>query len=358
MKKTLLTVLIAIILAILSFVFPELDLLQEETQPTVSAPAVADGALTVHYIDVGQADCILLESDGEFMLIDGGNVDDSQLVVSYLGQMGVETLRHVICTHAHEDHVGGLPAVLSKYKAQAVYSPVTEYSSKVFGNFVDKTEAQGLSLTIPSPGDDLSFGSVTATVLGPVQEYGDPNETSIVLKVTCGDTDFLFTGDSETSSETDMLDYWGDAIDWNIDVLKVGHHGSNTSTGYRLLYETQPTYGAISVGTDNSYGHPHEEPMSRLKDAGVVVLRTDLLGHIIAQTDGTDVTFTWENQSAQPEGVEPGDKQPIVFYGNKKSRNLHAPICRNLPSESNRVEFTDYDDAISQGYTPCASCLK
>lgn len=352
MEKSLFSIITAIILSIFSIFFPE----EAPQAPDIPAVSPAEGSLTVHYIDVGQADCILLESGGEFMLIDGGNVDDSQMVVSYLDQMGVETLRHVICTHAHEDHVGGLPAVLSKYKADAVYSPVTEYSSKVFGDFLKKTAAQGLELTVPSPGDDLSFGSVTATVLGPVQEYDDPNETSIILKVTCGGMDFLFTGDSETSSEADMLDYWGESFDWSIDVLKVGHHGSETSTGYRLLYETMPTYGVISVGTGNSYGHPHDAPMSRLKDAGVVTLRTDHLGHIIAQTDGTEVSFTWENQSAQPEAVEAGE--PIVFYGNKKSKKLHAPICKNLPSGNNLVEFDHYDEAIGSGYTPCSSCLE
>ena len=350
MEKSLFSIIAAIILSILSIFSPE------EAPQTPDIPAApAEGALTVHYIDVGQADCILLESSGEFMLIDGGNVDDGQMVVSYLNQMGVETLSHVICTHAHEDHVGGLPAVLSKYRAEAVYCPVTEYSSKVFGDFLEKTQAQGLEVTVPSPGDDLSFGSVTATVLGPVQEYDDPNETSIVLRVACGETTFLFTGDSETSSETDMLNYWGEDFDWSIDVLKVGHHGSETSTGYRLLYETAPTYGVISVGTGNSYGHPHDAPLSRLKDAGVVTLRTDRLGHIIARTDGTEVSFTWEDQSAQPEDVEPGE--PILFYGNKKSKKLHAPVCKNLPSGDNQVVFDNYDDAISQGYTPCSSCL-
>jgi len=355
MKKKLLTLAAALLVALLGILFPEPE---SAVNIPADAPTPSGNGLTVHFIDVGQADCALLECDGEFMIVDGGNVDDGQLVVSYLNQMGVETLSAVVCSHAHEDHVGGLPAVLSKYQAESVYSPVTEYSSKVFSDFVKKTEAQNLTLTVPQPGDQFTLGSAAVTVLGPVQEYEDPNDTSIILKVSYGETDFLFTGDMETAAEADMLDHWGESFDWQVDVLKVGHHGSETSTGYRFLYETEPVYGVISVGTGNSYSHPHEGPMSRMEDAGLVLLRTDQLGHIIARTDGREVSFTWENQSAQPENAEPGAGNPIVFYGNKKSKKLHAPVCQNLPSGDNLVEFADYDAAISQGYTPCSSCLE
>ena len=350
MKKTIIALIVAVLYALFSSLFPG----EAPQAPQTTVPISGNG-LTVHFIDVGQADCALLECDGEFMIVDGGNVEDGQMVVSYLKQMGVEKLSAVVCSHAHEDHVGGLPAVLSVFDAEAVYAPVSEYSSKVFSDFVKKTEAQGLSLTLPEPGDQFTLGSTSVTVLGPTQEYEETNDTSIILKVTYGESDFLFTGDMEVAAENDMLDHWDGRTDWNVEVLKVGHHGSDTSTGYRFLYEVNPTYGVISVGEDNSYGHPHEEPMSRLKDAGVVVLRTDLLGHVVARTDGSEITFTWENQSAQPEDAEPGE--PMVFYGNKKSGTFHAPDCKNLPGEANRVEFNNYNDAIEAGYTPCGSCI-
>lgn len=289
------------------------------------------------------------------MLIDGGNVDDSQLVVSYLDQMGVQKLNYVVCSHAHEDHVGGLAAVLAKYPADRVYSPVTAYSSKAFSDFAKKAQAQGLSLTVPSPGDRFSLGDASVVILGPVKEYEQTNNTSIVLKVSYGQSDFLFTGDMETTAERDMLDYWQDQ-GFEAEVLKVGHHGSNTSSGYRLLYYTDPDYGVISVGTGNSYGHPHEEPLSRFRDAGMVILRTDELGHIIARTDGQDITFTWQNQNAQPAAVEPGDGTD--FYGSKKSHKFHDASCKNLPSEQNRIVFSNYGQAIAQGYEPCGSCIR
>ena len=323
--------------------------------PTEPAAPVSGDGLTVHFLDVGQADCALLECGGEFMLIDGGNRDDSQLVVSYLEQQGVERLFGVVCTHAHEDHVGGLPAVLAVYPTQAVYAPTRTYASKVFDDFVYYTDQQGLEITIPAPGDTWTLGESSVTVLGPVKSYPDTNNTSLVLRVCYGDTAFLFTGDMETEAETDMLDYWKSRVNWQADVLKVGHHGSNTSTGYRFLNEVSPDYAVISVGKDNSNGHPHQEPLSRLNQAGVTILRTDELGTVVARSDGRTVSLTWDNQSANPENAEPA--QAVRFIGNRSSRKFHAPDCPNLPSEKNRILFDTYEQAVEAGYTPCGSCL-
>ena len=317
-------------------------------------PEVSGEGLTVQFIDVDQADCALLECDGKYMLIDGGNRDDSQLVVSFLQDQGVEELEAVVCSHAHEDHVGGLPAVLAVYPTHAVYAPTRTYSSSIFDKFVYYTDQQGLTITIPQPGDGFDLGQARVTVLGPVKSYPDTNNTSLVLRVEYGETAFLFTGDMETEAESDMLDYWEGRTDWNADVLKVGHHGSNTSTGYRFLNEVEPQYAVISVGEGNSYGHPHAEPLSRLNQEGAVILRTDKLGHIQAVSDGKTITFTWGNQSAQPEQAEPTE---TGFIGNKNSKVFHSPGCANLPSEKNRVEFDTYQSALDAGYSPCGSCL-
>ena len=345
-KKKLIAGILTLVIAACSYVVTEY--LREEPS------AVTGGGLTVRYIDVGQADCALLECDGEFLLIDGGNRDDSQLVVSFLEQQGVKELAAVVCSHAHEDHVGGLPAVLAVYPTKAVYAPTKTYSSSIFDKFVYYTDQQGLDITIPAPGDQFALGQAVVTVLGPVKSYADTNDTSIVLRVTYGETSFLFTGDMETEAENDMLDYWEGKADCKADVLKVGHHCSNTSTGYRFLNEVNPAYGVISVGKGNDYGHPHKEPMSRLRQAGVTILRTDELGTIQAVSDGKEVTFTWQNQSAAPENAEAA---PQVFVGNKNSKVFHAPDCKNLPSEKNAVQFSSYQEAIDAGFTPCGSCL-
>lgn len=314
------------------------------------------GELTVHFIDVGQADCALVEYQGQYLLIDGGNRDDGQLVVSYLEQQGVEELAAVICTHAHEDHVGGLPSVLAVYPTAAVYAPTKTYSSNIFDKFLYYTDQQGLEVTIPAPGDEITLGIVTGTFLGPVQSYADTNNTSLVLRLEFGDTAFLFTGDMETDAESDMLDYWGDENPiFSCDVLKVGHHGSNTSSGYRLLNAVDADYGVISVGTGNSYGHPHKEPMARFRQAEMTILRTDELGHVLAHSDGTTITFTWENQSATPAYAQPGES--LTYIGNKSSRKFHGPDCKNLPRENNQVLFDSYQAAIEAGYSPCGACL-
>lgn len=348
MKKTLLVWLLALSLLLSGCV------IILEAPAETAAPVSGEG-LTVHFLDVGQADCALLECDGKYMIVDGGNVEDGQKIISYLQQQRVEELEAVVCSHAHEDHVGGLPAVLAVYPTKAVYAPTRTYSSKVFDDFLYYTDQQRLEVTIPEPGDTFFLGETRITVLGPTKSYADPNDTSIILRVDYGETSFLFTGDMETGAENDMLDYWEGKRDWQVDVLKVGHHGSDTSTGYRFLHELSPTYGVISVGEGNSYGHPHDEPMSRLQDAGVILFRTDELGTVIATTDGTEVAFTWDNQSSKPSDVE--SAEPVIFIGNQNSKKFHGPDCGSLPKEDNRVEFDSYEAAVNAGFSPCGSCL-
>ena len=322
------------------------------TQPKDDFPTTQAGTLTVHFIDVGQADCALIECGGEYMMVDGGNVDDSDLVVAYLQQEGVEELHTVVCSHAHEDHVGGLPAVLAVYPTAQILSPTRTYSSRCFDDFMYYADQQDVEVTIPNPGDSFFLGEALVTVLGPVESYAEPNNTSIILKVELGNTSFLFTGDMEKDAETDMLDA---GMDVSADVLKVGHHGSTTSTGYRFLYEVDPEYAVISVGADNSYGHPHRETVAILGDAQIPMFRTDLLGTILAVSDGNQITFTWENQNATPSDIPQAD---TTYIGNRNSKKFHLPTCTGLPAESNRVIFNDYSEAIDQGYIPCGLCME
>ncbi len=320
--------------------------------------STAGETLTVHYIDVGQADCILLECAQQYMLVDGGNVEDSSLVVAYLQKQGVEELELVVCTHAHEDHVGGLSGVLAVYPTGTVWAPTRTYSSGCFDDFVYYVDQQGLEITIPVAGDGFDLGTARVTVLGPTESYADPNDTSIILLVEFGENRFLFTGDMETAAENDMLDYWGNSVNWNVDVLKVGHHGSNTSTGYRFLYEVDPEYAVISVGEGNSYNHPHEEPMSRLRDADVTVYRTDEMGTILAVSDGENITFSWEKTSAVPEDPAGTEGMAQTYIGNVNSKVVHLSTCANLPSEKNQVLFESYEEAVAAGYHACSNCLK
>ena len=177
--------------------------------PAASSVSV-DAPLEVHFIDVGQALSVLVECDGQFMLYDGGNVDDGSLVVSYLQSQGVEQLEYVFCSHAHEDHVGGLAAALAYFPAYHVYSPVTEASTKCFKDFVKYTQQQGLQVEVPAVGTMWPLGGATVTMVGPVAQYDDTNDTSIVLRIDYGSTSFLLTGDMEKTAESDLVNSGAD----------------------------------------------------------------------------------------------------------------------------------------------------
>ena len=325
----------------------------EPAPETADAPLGDDWDFEIHFLDVGQADCMLVRCGEEAMLVDGGNVDDGSIVYRYLEQEGLEYLDYVVCTHAHEDHCGGLSAALNYAEAGIIYCPVTEYDTKAFSDVVRYAEAQGNFLTVPEPDTVFSLGAAEVTVLGPRFEYEDTNNTSIVLRIEYGETSFLLTGDAETLSENDILDA---GCEVGSTVLKVGHHGSSTSTSYRWLNEVMPEYAVIQVGTDNSYGHPHDEVMSRLHDAGVTVYRTDTMGTVICYSNGETVTFTTES-TALPETPEVQESvQAEGYIGNVNSKKFHLPSCSGLPAEENRIWFSDRSDAVEAGYSPCGSC--
>lgn len=261
----------------------------EASPPLSPEPDVSpQGDFVVHFIDVGQADSILVQCGDSVMLVDGGNTGDSPLVCDYISGLGIDSIDCVVATHAHEDHIGGLDDVMACFDVKKVLSPVMEADSKCFGYFKDAVAGEGLELTVPAAGDSFTIGGAAVTVLGPVRTYSNANDTSIVLRVEFGDISVVLAGDAGEDAERDMLDSEDIAP---CTVLKVGHHGSSTSTCYRWLYQLQPRYAVISVGAGNDYGHPHEETLSRLADADVTVYRTDLLGTIVMVSDGTAVKF-------------------------------------------------------------------
>lgn len=285
---------------------------QPDTQPETTVPTLPQGSeLQVRFLDVGQADAALISCDGHHMLIDGGNRGDSNLIYSVLQREEISYLDMVVATHAHEDHIGGLPGAFQYASAGLTLSPVTAYDSDVFETFAARAQERGGGLTVPQPGDTYPLGSATVTILG-VNGAEDTNNTSIVLRIDYGETSFLFTGDAEREAEQVILD---SGLPLGATVLKVGHHGSDTSTSYPFLREIMPQYAVISVGAGNSYGHPTEETLSRLRDADVKVFRTDMQGDIVFTSDGKTVTAqTQRNQNADTLGpvtpTEPPETQP------------------------------------------------
>lgn len=313
-----------------------------------------NSTLEVHYIDVGQADSSLVLCDGYSMLIDGGNAADSNLIAAYLKKENITSLDYIVCTHAHEDHVGGLSGALSVVEVKNVLAPKTEAETAAYQNFKDKTAVQGLTIQHPAAGDSFMLGSGNIQVVGPVTENTDDlNNTSIVMKLTYGSTSFLFTGDASRDEEQDIINA---GYDISADVLKVGHHGSESSTSYLWLREVMPKYAIISVGKNNTYGHPSEAVLSRLRDADVTLYRTDLQGDIIVKSDGENITVTTERNENIETNETAEEYNEGTYIGNKNSKKFHRPDCRMLPAEQNRVEFSNREDAISSGYSPCGIC--
>ena len=363
------------LLLVLCILFSGCSFLSADRSPVASneTGSIENGEFTVCFIDVGQADSILLLCDGHSMLIDGGNVDDADTVISFLKKYGVSTLDYVVCTHAHEDHCGGLSGVLSAFKTDRFYAPVTECDSRCFEYVLDAAAEQGLSVTLPQVSSSISLGNVRLEFLGPQETYNNTNDTSIVIRAIYGDTSFLFTGDAGTNAEHDIIDA---GCDLSATVLKAGHHGSDSSSSYVFLREIMPSYVVISVGEGNQYGHPSDDALSRFRDVGAQVFRTDLQGSIICTSDGSSVSFSAEkNEDAQTNptlsdgsgqyaaNVESGEKDeetaaPVDagYIGNVNSQKFHLPTCSNLPKEENRVYFTSRDEAVASGYEPCGSC--
>ena len=316
-----------------------------------------DVLLRVDFLNVGQADCALLSTNGHYMVIDGGNNGDADTILSYLEGQGVEKLDAVVGTHPHEDHIGSLDAIINHFDVDAVYMPKIMHTSKTFEDVLDAVANKGLKIKSPSPGDTIDFNGLEIEGLGPQREYKDFNNNSIVLKVNAGETAFLFTGDAEETAEKDILqaDY-----DLQADVLKVGHHGSSTSSSQAFLQAVKPKYAVISVGVGNSYHHPEEEALQRLQSIGAEIYRTDLQGNIVCTTDGKNIAFNCNSVSGAEVYADAAKNntpaEEVVYIANKKSKKFHLESCASLPDEENRIYLEDREEAISLGYTPCGTC--
>lgn len=370
------------------------------------------GTLTVTWLDVGQGDAAVIQCGGQSMLIDGGKPEKSSYIYAWLQQHGLSYLDVIVATHVDADHIGGLSGALNYASVGTAYCPETTGTTETFQSFVKYLAQRGKQITVPTAGETFALGGAQVQILGPLHRAEDSNDNSIVLKVSFGASSFLFTGDAERAEEQDLLNA---GVNIQSTVLKVGHHGSDTSTSYPFLRAVAPQYAVISVGSGNSYGHPTEAVLSRLRDAGVTTFRTDMQGEITAVSDGQTINFsTAKNAAAEtlanagagqnagqtgggnsatqtagsgqntggaatagagaegaaaiaPANADGGNADGAAEAGttagsyvlNTNSHKFHLPGCSSVDtiSPKNRKDVNESrEQIISEGYAPCKRC--
>ena len=382
------------------------DMLMQPSGDTEGEAADPDGysqePLEVHYIDVGQGSATLLKSGRHAMLIDTGDSDQGTKIQLYLTKQGVENLDYLVLTHPDADHIGGAPVVITKFGIGQLFLSNYEKDNKTTQKVRDAMQYKGLTASDCQVGDTFALGNASFTILGPAKEYADSNNASIVIMVQNGNNRFLFTGDCEAEAEADLI---ASGADLSADVYLAGHHGSDTASSQAFMDAVSPTYAVISCGEGNSYGHPHAEVLNRFRSMGIQVFRTDEQGSVVAESDGTGITWncapseSWQTgertknaqnavtdqayaqepemqQSTDENGAAtqqsdavtlPAQEQkPVVadetpqagnYIGNRNNGKLHKASCSYLPDPQNQVPFTTREEAVEAGYDdPCKRC--
>ena len=379
------------------------DMLMQPSGDTEGEAADPDGysqeSLEVHYIDVGQGSATLIKSGDHAMLIDAGDSDQGTKIQLYLTKQGVENLDYLVLTHPDADHIGGAPVIITKFGIGQLFLSNYEKDNKTTQKVRDAMQYKGLTASDCQVGDTYTLGNASFTILAPVKEYADSNNASIALMVQNGNNRFLFTGDCEAEAEADLI---ASGADLSADVYLAGHHGSDTASSQAFMDAVSPTYAVISCGEGNSYGHPHAEVLNRFRSMGIQVFRTDEQGSVIAESDGTGITWncapseTWQagerTKNAQTGAeIQPAnetdaaaaqdmptagqsdavtlpaqEQKPVVadetpqagnYIGNRNNGKLHKASCSYLPDPQNQVPFTTREEAVEAGYDdPCKRC--
>ncbi|MBQ4569084.1 MAG: MBL fold metallo-hydrolase [Ruminococcus sp.] len=329
----------------------------EEKTAKITSESISkeDAGLVLHFIDVGQGDCTLIESKGRFALIDAGERTESNKVVSYLSSAGVESLDFIISTHPHSDHCGGLADVIRNFDTAVLICPDVYTESYVWENVLDAADERGVAYETPNPYEFYQLGDSTVTVLSPKPDavYSNLNDYSVVCMVEYGNTSALLTGDAEKTVERELV---RGSYDLSADILKCGHHGSSTSTCSEFLHAVSPSAAIISCGENNDYGHPHRETIEILQSSHIPSWRTDIHGDIVATSDGNN--FYISTSTDETRVTTPKNDNTPAYIGNKNSKVLHRATCESVTKmkDSNKVSFDTWDEAKKKGYTPCGAC--
>jgi len=263
----------------------EININEEDSINISNNTSINTEDLQVYFIDVGQADSILIMNKSESMLIDAGNNEDGDMVVDFIKDKGITKLDYVVGTHPHEDHIGGLDDVINNLEVENVLLPDITTTTKTFEEVITAIENKKLLITCPDIGDTFKIGESNCEIMSSIIDKNNLNLASLIIRLEYGENSFLFTGDAETENEKER--------NWEkVDVLKVGHHGSTTSTSVTFLTQIKPKIAVICVGEDNDYGHPHDKIVNRLKNIGSKIYRTDKNGTILITSNGKDLNIS------------------------------------------------------------------
>ena len=290
MKKIRIVLLICLCLLVVGCANPFV-----ESDDKTSVSTFSGDTLRVNYIDVGQGDSIFIQlPNKETMLIDAGEAYEADNVINYLNSLGIKKIDYVVGTHPHTDHIGGLEEVINTFDIGSIYMPKASSNSKTFEDLLTTISNKGLKVKTAKSGVVvLSEDNLKLEFIAPNSDnYSNLNNYSAVLKLTYLDNTFLFMGDAETLSEDEITS------DVDADVIKVGHHGSDSSSSVEFVKKVSPEYAIIMVGEGNSYNHPYQSIINRYESVGAKVLRTDLDGNIVCDSDGVDVTCSGDKDSS------------------------------------------------------------
>lgn len=310
------------------------DNIKQESIVTDSKDNKVDSKLKISYIDVGQADSILIQNEGKNMLIDAGNNADGELLVKYLKGLGINKFDVLIGTHPHEDHIGGLDNVIKAFDIGKIYMPKVMTTTATFEDVLDAIDIKNMTITSPSVDTKFEIGDCVCTVISSRIDNDELNNSSIVLRLDFGNTSYLFTGDMEKDVEETIL-----SKDIQVDVLKVGHHGSSTSTTTKFLDKVNPKYAIICVGEGNSYGHPHKEILDRLNKKNIQIYRTDISGTIVVTSDGEEIKVTTVKTNTDGNSKATNTKEQ---ENNKVNEEINNENVSNDSSEVQKQTVTVY----------------
>ena len=290
--------------------------------------------LTVHFLDVGQGDSeFIVLPDGKTMLIDAGESDYGNTVVNYIKNLGYSKIDYLVATHPHADHIGGMTKVIQSFSIGAIYMPNATTTTQTYIDLLTVIKNAGLTITTAKAGVSIfNSNGVSVNIIAPNSaSYDDLNNYSAVVKITYNSNSFLFMGDAEELSENEIT------ADVNADVLKVGHHGSTSSTGQTFLNKVSPKYAVISVGADNDYGHPAQITLDKLSSAGATIYRTDKDGTIVFKSDGTNITVDKSPSTSTDSGTAVTITKVIISGVDKAAELVTIKKQRDKRGQYNRL---------------------